>query len=125
MNSRVLQFLALAAMLIGAAAYVYMDKKKSSLAPDPNLLLATLPAAISTDTRTPAKEWTQSLAIGRYDTMQRSGTRMFGSWAAGIREACMASAPISSIPDEGSWKRPIVVHKCFDGVPVFRIELKE
>jgi hypothetical protein len=124
-NRRILILATAIAAVLGAAAYLYLDKKKSSLPPDAKSLLATLPSAISTDTSLAVTEWTQKDAIGRYDTMQRLGTRITGSWANNIREACMASAPITSVPDEKSWKEPIVVHQCFDGVPVFRIELNQ
>jgi len=124
-NRRVLILGTLIAAVLGSAAYLYLDRKKSSLPPDAKSLLAAMPSATSTDTSLAVTEWTQKTAIGRYDTMQRLGTRITGSWASGIQEACMASAPITSVPDEKSWKQPIVVHQCFDGVPVFRIELEQ
>ena len=127
MNRRFLLIAMLAAVVLGAAvaAYVYLDKNNSSIPPDAKSLLESLPPAAPTDTSAAIEEWTQKQAIGRYDTLQRAGTAMLGRWAGGIREACMASAPISSIPDERSWKQPIIVHQCFDGVPVFRIELED
>lgn len=125
MNRRVLLIATLGAVALGVVAYVSLDTKSRNLPPDAKALLEALPSAPSTDTVADAKEWTQNRAIGRYDTMQRSGARMLGSWASGIREACMASAPVTSIPDERSWQQPIIVHQCFDGVPVFRIELEK
>jgi hypothetical protein len=125
MNRHILIFVTVAVVATGAAAYLYLDKQKSSLPPDAKSLLEALPSATATDSGAAATEWTQKAAMGRYDTMQRLGTRITGSWASGIREACMASAPITSVPDERSWKQPIVVQRCFDGVPVFIIELEE
>jgi hypothetical protein len=124
-NRRLLILASLIVVVLGAAAYLYLDKKKASVPPDANSLLAALPSDTSANASIAVTEWTQEAAIGRYDTMHRLGTRITGSWASGIQEACMGSAPVTSVPDEKSWKQPIVVHQCFDGVPVFRIELEQ
>ncbi len=123
-NNRIFVIAALGALALTAATYLYLQGSKPSAPPDVKTLLEQMPTAASTDLANTAQQWPERRATGRYDNMQRSGSAVLGRWATNIKDACIASVPVSVIPDEKAWKKPVIVYQCFDGATVFEIELE-
>jgi len=112
-----------AAAVLGVIAYQYSRNKTSQEPVDVDKLLTQLPNASSDEASKSTGNWSENRAIARYDTMQRSGATLLGRWATNIRDACVASAPVTQVPDEKSWSQPVIVYQCFDGATVFEIHV--
>ena len=124
-NSIRFLLVAIAAVVLafGLIAYQYLRKPTSPEPVDVDKLLSEMPNASSGNNTNSPDAWSESRALARYDTMQRSGATLLARWATNIRDACVASEPVTEVPDEKSWSQPVIVYQCFDGATVFEIHL--